>query len=136
MSDALVIETSALAAIYVREEGSQSYRLAIQRAGTCYLPASCLVEFALLHRLGGDRQGWLRDLLEIWRIKQVAIDASVAAIAMDAAQRYGRGSGHGAKLNFGDCLSYAVARHLDLPLLFKGGDFARTDIRNAIETLS
>lgn len=60
------------------------------------------------------------------------IDRAVADIAADAADRYGRGSGHPARLNSGDCLSYAVAKHLDAPLLFKGDDFGQTDIRSAV----
>lgn len=58
----------------------------------------------------------------------IAIDAEIAGRAADAGERYGRGTGHPARLNFGDCLSYAVAAHLGLPLLFKGDDFAHTDV--------
>ena len=60
------------------------------------------------------------------------VDEVVAEIAANAAERYGRGSGHLARLNFGDCLSYAVAKHLDAPLLFKGDDFLHTDIESAL----
>ena len=55
-----------------------------------------------------------------------------ADIAQDAFTRYGKGQGHPAQLNFGDCMSYALAKSLDMPLLYKGGDFALTDIRSAI----
>ncbi len=54
-------------------------------------------------------------------------DGPIEAIALHAFERSGKGR-HPAALNFGDCLSYAVARHLDVPLLFKGGDFGLTDI--------
>jgi len=53
-------------------------------------------------------------------------------MAADAAVRYGRGSGHKARLNFGDCLSYAIAKHLNVPLLYKGDDFSHTDIESAL----
>jgi ribonuclease VapC len=53
-------------------------------------------------------------------------------VAGDAVERYGKGRGHPARLNFGDCLSYAVAKASGLPLLFKGGDFSLTDIRPAL----
>jgi ribonuclease VapC len=52
--------------------------------------------------------------------------------ATEAFERYGKGCGHPAQLNFGDCMAYAVAKHYDVPLLYKGRDFARTDIRPAL----
>ncbi len=58
--------------------------------------------------------------------------ASVARLAADAFQRFGKGTGHKAQLNFGDCLSYAVAKSLDAPLLFKGEDFRHTDVKSAL----
>jgi ribonuclease VapC len=68
-----------------------------------------------------------------------AIDAIIepvteaqARVARDAHRRYGRGSGHRAGLNFGDCFAYALARDKDEPLLFKGTDFGATDIRLAL----
>jgi ribonuclease VapC len=53
-------------------------------------------------------------------------------IAREAHLKYGKGMGHPAQLNFGDCFSYALAKSLDAPLLYKGGDFAKTDIKSAI----
>jgi ribonuclease VapC len=61
-----------------------------------------------------------------------AFSSVMADLAADAAERYGRGSRHPARLNFGDCLSYAVAKHLKAPLLFKGNDFTHTDIESAL----
>ena len=52
--------------------------------------------------------------------------------ASDAFDRFGKGIGHPAKLNFGDCMAYAVAKVHDVPLLYKGTDFAQTDIRPAL----
>lgn len=56
---------------------------------------------------------------------------TISAIAVDAAQRYGNGPGYPGILNLGDCFSYATAKHLKAPLLFKGDDFSRTDIEAA-----
>jgi ribonuclease VapC len=53
-------------------------------------------------------------------------------MAIEGFDRFGRGSGHPARLNYGDCFSYALARVLDAPLLFKGDDFVHTDIRSAL----
>lgn len=72
--------------------------------------------------------GALDATLASSRIEVVAFSAQQARIARDAYQRFGRGSGHPAQLNMGDCFSYALARDLGEPLLFKGHDFALTDI--------
>lgn len=61
------------------------------------------------------------------------VTAAQARLAREAYRDFGRGSGHPAKLNFGDCFAYALARDTGEPLLFKGKDLARTDIRPAIK---
>ena len=60
------------------------------------------------------------------------VTAAHTRIARDAHLRFGKGMGHPAQLNFGDCFSYALAKFLDVPLLYNGGDFAKTDIRPAL----
>jgi ribonuclease VapC len=60
------------------------------------------------------------------------VTAEQAALARRAYQDFGRGSGHEARLNFGDCFSYALAKTFDEVLLFKGNDFSRTDIQAAV----
>lgn len=70
------------------------------------------------------------DLLEQYRIDVVNFTDPLAILAVEAFDRYGKGR-HKAGLNFGDCMAYALAKSLDAPLLFKGGDFALTDIRPA-----
>jgi ribonuclease VapC len=62
-------------------------------------------------------------------IEVIAIAPTMVAAAVEAYQRFGKGR-HPAGLNFGDCFAYACARHLDMPLLFKGDDFSRTDIES------
>lgn len=69
----------------------------------------------------------MRDFLDLVGIVSVPVDPDIADAALDAFDRFGKGR-HPAKLNFGDCFAYACARKLDMPLLFKGGDFALTDI--------
>lgn len=73
----------------------------------------------------------LRDL----RITIEPVTASQALIARQAYRDFGRGSGHPARLNFGDCLSYALATERREPLLYKGDDFVHTDIASAAEVL-
>ncbi|MGE3711410.1 MAG: type II toxin-antitoxin system VapC family toxin, partial [Hyphomicrobiaceae bacterium] len=65
------------------------------------------------------------------RLTTVPFDDTQAALAFEANRRYGKGY-HSARLNLGDCAAYALARSLDVPLLFKGNDFTQTDIRRAL----
>lgn len=127
----IVIETSALTAIYRRETDFNRYQKLIAQAETLVLPPSVYVEFSALRRYGEPRR-WLDQTIEQYGITFGEIGSAVARLAADASERYGRGSGHPARLNFGDCLSYAVAKHLDAPLLYKGGDFIHTDIESAL----
>ena len=64
-------------------------------------------------------------------VRTVDFDLQMMELAREAYRRYGKGSGHRAQLNFGDCFSYAIARFFGAPLLFKGNDFAQTDLRSA-----
>lgn len=72
----------------------------------------------------------LRLLMDYADIETIAWTKEMSDIAFDAFFRFGKGN-HPAKLNFGDCMAYALAKSLDAPLLFKGGDFAQTDVRVA-----
>ncbi len=128
----IVIATSALAAIYLREPDAPLLVEKIGQSLERIVPATCVVEFLLLRRYGGDRRGWLDLLISSQEIRIEPFNQAMAVIAAEAAEKYGRGSGHPARLNFGDCLSYAVARHLNAPLLYKGGDFSKTDIESAL----
>jgi ribonuclease VapC len=65
-------------------------------------------------------------------VRIAPFEHALAELASAAWDQYGRGGGHRAQLNFGDCMSYAVAKFHDVPLLYKGGDFAHTDIRAAL----
>jgi ribonuclease VapC len=68
------------------------------------------------------------EFLGMAGIRVVAIDQADADTALDAFSRYGKGRGHPAQLNLGDCFAYAVTRNRGVPLLFKGDDFSKTDI--------
>lgn len=69
------------------------------------------------------------DFLAITGTRSISVTPDIAALALDAFARYGKGQGHPAQLNMGDCFAYAVAKKQDAPLLFKGDDFGKTDIR-------
>lgn len=81
----------------------------------------------------GGISGTLDAWLEAWGIEIAPLTVEQARIAREAYRRFGRGSGHPARLNLGDCFAYALARDLGEPFLFKGADFALTDIELVTE---
>ena len=86
----------------------------------------------LVSRSGSNSIPILHDLIKRARIVVVPFDEPMAEAAFEAFKRYGKGRGHRAQLNIIDCAAYALATTRDLPLLFKGNDFAATDVRPAI----
>jgi ribonuclease VapC len=98
----IVIETSAMVAIYRREPGYADYLQAIARAASASLPASCFVEsMMVLARHATARQA-VASFLEEQKISFALIDEKVAKLAADAFLRFGKGRGHPAQLNFGE----------------------------------
>ncbi len=78
-----------------------------------------------------EAEAGVTDFLEAMEIKILPIPPEAGAIALRAHERFGKGRGHPAQLNMGDCFAYACARHHGVPLLYKGADFAATDIEGA-----
>jgi ribonuclease VapC len=74
----------------------------------------------------------MHHTIRYFRIQETELTPRMILAALKAYERYGKGRGHPARLNMGDCLSYAAARVLGVPLLYKGEDFARTDIPSAL----
>jgi len=86
----------------------------------------------LLARLGMDAVRLFEELLETSGIVVVPFDGEIAQAAFDAFRRFGKGRGHPAQLNIVDCAVYALVKARSQPLLFKGGDFERTDVQSAL----
>jgi len=127
----MVIDTSALIAILHREPEAAAFENAITDAPVRLLSAVTKLEAGMV-TLGRGRVGTdlLDALLNTMAVTIVPFDDHQAAIARDAFARYGRGR-HPASLNFGDCAAYALAIAEAEPLLFKGTDFAATDVQVA-----
>src|SRR5712691_11481349 len=125
----MVVDTSALVAILLREPDADRFSQAIAEASVRLMSAVTRVELSFVietrKRLTGpeDIVRALRDA----RIEIAAVSPQHADIAIEAFRRFGRGR-HRAALNIGDCFSYALAKAIDHPLLFKGDDFIHTDI--------
>ncbi len=125
---------SALIAILRREPEADSFLRVIATADGCLLSSVSLLETSMvLAGRSGDAASCseLDALIARAAVQVVAQDAGLAEAARDAFLRYGKGR-HPAALNLGDCASYALARTHSLKLLFKGSDFARTDLMAAI----
>lgn len=125
----MVIDTSALVAILTGEPEQTRFIQAISGADQCLLSTANWVETSIVveTRYGPAGLYYLDRLLAQANIETAAVDAKQAHQAHEAYQRYGKGR-HPAALNFGDCFSYALAATRSEPLLFKGNDFAQTDI--------
>jgi len=125
----MVIDPSALIAILQDEPGSRVVLRKILSATEVKMASPSTVELqAVLARYGNPSEHLVRRLLHDYSIKVVDFTAEHAAIARRAYLDFGRGSGHRAKLNFGNCFSYALAIAENEPLLFVGNDFAATDV--------
>ncbi len=125
----MVIDSSALVAILQDEPERRAFNEAIEAAGSCLMSTASFVETSMIieSRYGPDGRRALDLFISKARIKLVPVDADQAYIARDAFRHYGKGR-HPAGLNFSDCLAYALAKAIGEPLLFKGADFALTDI--------
>jgi ribonuclease VapC len=125
----MIVDTSAVLAILFAEPEAQRIADAFERSPFCRFPASCFLE-ATITLLGRNGEEGLRDLdlfMAQSRMEISSFTESQAQLAREAFKRYGRGR-HPAKLNFGDCMAYALARESGEELLFKGTDLALTDI--------
>jgi len=130
----MVLDTSALLAILLDEPERRRFSEAIAQAGQCAISAVTVVEVSMIlesrHGAGGVRA--FDRLLAVARVAVLPVDAAQAEAAREAFRQYGKGR-HPAALNLGDCFAYALARTRGEPLLFKGADFALTDLRSALE---
>ena len=125
----MIVDSSAVVAIANGEPEAEEFALLIERSTETGMSAPTLVESALV--LGELGREFLDTFVRRAGIEVVAFDAAQAGLARQAHRRFGRGSGSPARLNLGDCFSYALARHTGRPLLFKGADFIHTDVTSA-----
>lgn len=134
----IAADTSAIVAIVFDEPERLAFREAIDRAATVLISSVSVVETRMvLHNRWGMRAVVLADhLLSLPQFEVIPPSVADSEAAFAAFLVYGKGSGHRAGLNLGDVFSYALAKNRDLPLLYKGNDFAETDLRPAVAKLS
>lgn len=130
----MIVDTSALVAILRAEEDADQFIDALADADGPRLSAATLVETAVVVDAVGDPvlSRRLDELLEAAGIRVEPLTQEQASIARQAYRDFGKGGGHPARLNLGDCFSYALASALGEPLLYKGDDFTHTDLASAL----
>jgi ribonuclease VapC len=130
----MVIDTSAFVAIVTGEEDAEAYISAIKTAfeqeDSIVVPASVILEAGIVLDLRGKGSAF-DDLIESIQPEVVPITRHLADVSRSAYRTFGRGV-HRAKLNFGDCMTYAIAKQLGDRILFKGDDFSHTDVKPAL----
>jgi ribonuclease VapC len=130
----MILDTSAIIAAITNEQDSSRFRAAMLGAESLSISSIAVLEtkVVLFARLGLDAVGLFEEMLKNAGIVVVPFDDEMATAAFDAFRRFGKGQGHPAQLNIVDCAVYALAKARSEPLLFKGGDFDRTDIHSAL----
>ncbi len=132
----MFVDASALVAMLTNE--GDAGLLATRLAGAARPPVTSPI--AVFETVAGvarvlaldvpTAQEAVEEFLDLMGIGVVPIPATAAALSIDAFNRFGKGRGHPAQLNLGDCFAYACARHYGGPLLYKGAEFAATDIES------
>lgn len=133
----IVVDTSALIAIFRQEADAERFARCIGEDDQPCISAASVLETSMvlkgLKRISAiQAEQWLDELLDEAGMFVAPVTEAQSRIARDAHLQFGKGGGHPAQLNFGDCFAYALAKSLDAPLLFKGEDFARTDVKAAL----
>jgi len=128
----MFVDTSAVVAILLGEDDQPGFSSTIENAERRLISPAVRLETCIVVSTRRDvtpirAQDYFEDLAAEIRFTEVKIDDRIGRLAVECFARYGKGR-HPAQLNFGDCLSYACAKAYDARLLFKGDDFAKTDI--------
>jgi len=130
----MIVDSSALVAIAEREPNAERLLELLAASDAVRVSAANWLEtWMVVDRRGSAAGTALAErVFDRFGIDVAPVTMEQVRIARDAWRRYGRGSGHPARLNFGDCFAYALAKHPNEPLLFVGDDFPHTDIAAAI----
>jgi len=130
----VILDTSALVAIFFGEPEQEDFVRRIQAAEDCRISVVNHLELFMVieHRLGAESSRQIDFFLDRAQIGVEPVTLEQGRLARQAFLDYGKAR-HPAGLNFGDCFAYALARVTGQPLLFKGDDFAATDLVNALD---
>jgi len=128
----MIVDSSAIVSIFFKEPGYESLLEKLSETSFAGIGCPTLVEtgIVLSARLGFNANAQLARFIQEFQISEITFGDDHWRVAVDAYCEYGKGK-HPAKLNFGDCMSYSVAKLSENPLLFVGKDFSLTDIEAA-----
>ena len=129
----IIVDTSAIIAIFRREPDAPAIAAKLEGAELAFIAAATVLETSIVLRsLKGlsaeEAERWLDEFIAEAALTVVPMTIDHVRAARAAHMLFGKGTGHPARLNFGDCCTYALAKVFGAPLLFKGDDFARTDV--------
>ena len=129
----MIIDTSAIVAIALKEPAHRPFLQAMADAPARRISGGTWIELSVVVvRRGIIQPAWIDRLIDEYALVIEPVTAEQSHIGHAAYRTYGRGVGHPARLNFGDCFAYALAKATGEPLLFKGDDFGHTDVVAAI----
>jgi ribonuclease VapC len=136
----MFVDASAIVAILTREPDADELADGLEAARSPITSPIAIYEATLgvcrkRHASVAEAEEDVLQFLGITGVRTVSVTGKDAEAALDAFARYGKGRGHPAQLNLGDCFAYAVAKTYRTTLLFKGDDFAKTDVRSAADLL-
>lgn len=131
----IVVDTSVLIALLKDEHDAPALARCMAAATARFISAGTALECGIVigANYGDAGLDAMRELYSSLELEILHFDAEQSRMGYEGFRRYGRGSGHPAKLNFGDCFAYALAKTRNLPLLFKGDNFIHTDIEPALK---
>ena len=129
----ILVDSSAVIAILRQEDGAEDYARNIAADDDPVMSAANLVETSIVPRglkkiAPETAERWLDDFMKAAGIRIEPVTPDQAQAARSAHLKFGKGTGHGAALSYGDCFAYALAKTMDAPLLCKGNDFPLTDV--------
>lgn len=130
----MIVDSSAIMAILLQEQEAAAVVRAISIAEQCSLSAAGYVEIGIVYdsRNGSGSEAEYDDVLAELGVSIEPVTEIQAKIARKAYRDFGKGSGHPAKLNFGDCFAYALATETGRPLLYKGDDFVHAGFERLV----
>lgn len=130
----IVVDSSAIMTVALRESGAEAVARVLAEAPELVMSAGTLAELEVMNAARGTLTD-LRARIFALQIDIVPVDALFTRLVGAAYGEWGKGQ-HPAGLNFGDCFAYALAKSRDLPLLYVGNDFGKTDIRPALSAVA
>jgi ribonuclease VapC len=132
----MIVDSSAIIAILRDEPERSTFETILDAAKSLQISAATYLELAIVidSRRDPAISREIDDFLDRFDIQIEPVTADQARIARQAYRDYGKGSGHPANLNFGDCFSYALAQEKREPILYKGDDFVHTNLRSALNS--